>query len=260
MAVLAIVIVSIVAVAAYEGMSAVSASNGMSATLSSGGILITTTSSAQAGEEIFIQVVNASTMSPISGTTVSAGPTSSPNDVEYTPGGPTLSECVHEVPNGAIAQGNGVVVSNGTTTTFAPCPLVSYVTDASGRVSITNVTGPFFYIKAGNVNVWNDMLVGVEANTMISMTIPLPSGNITTPVGSETATQSGNVTRSASQYGFPFLWPQTSSVWPCGEGLPDGSTAVPQGLYAGQYVAFSYAVLQNGTKVALPEDCGVGSL
>lgn len=246
-AVLAVVIVSIVAVAAYEGMSGGPASNATNTTSSSGGILVTTTSSVQSGEEIFIQVVNASTMSPIAGMTVSAGPTSSPNDVVNTPGGPTIAQCVHEVPSGSYVEGNGTVVSNGTTTTFAPCPLVAYVADASGQVSITNVTGPFFYIKAGNVNIWNDIVVGVKNNTVVNMTIPLPSGEITTPQ------------TSAGQSSLLFLWPNTSIVWPCGEGLPDGSTVTPQGVYAGEYVAFSYAVLPNGTSTALAEDCSVGT-
>jgi len=244
-ALLAVVIVSAVAVAAYEGMSlgvARSVTNTKSASSE-----VTTTPSAQSGEEIFVQVVNASTMAPIVGIPVYAGPTQSPNDVAITPGGPTLAECVHEVPNGATVEGNGKVVSNGTTTTVASCPLVEYTADASGRVSISNATGPFYYIKAGNVNIWNDIVVGVEANTAINMTIPLPSGQITTPWSSGGTPQS-----------LPFLWPKTSIVWPCGA-LPNGSTVTPQGVYAGQYVAYSYAVLQNGTSAALPEDCAVGS-
>jgi hypothetical protein len=261
-AVLAVVIVSIVAVSAYEGMSGGLASSGTNTTSSSGGILVTTTSSVQTGEEIFVQVVNESGMAPMAGIAVYAGPTSSPNDVTPTWGGPyTLTECVHEVPNGAVVDNGTVVVNGTTTTTFAACPLKEYTTDSSGRMSITDPSGPFYLIEAGsNLLGWNDMVVGVEANTVINMTIPLPSGNVTAPLGSTTATQSGNVTRSATQYGFPFLWPQISTVWPCGKGLPDGSAVVPQGVYAGQYVAFSYAALQNGTNVALPEDCGVGSV
>jgi len=212
-ALLAVVIVSVVAVAAYEGMSVGVAGSGTNTTI--------TTSSAQTGETIFIQVVNASTMAPIAGMPVYAGPTPSPNDVVTTPDGPTLAECVHEVPNGAVVEGNGTVVSNGTTTTFAPCHLVEYVTDASGRVSITNVTGPFYYINAGDTMFSNDMVVGVENNTVVNMTIPLPSGAIAT-------TQT-----SAGQSGMPFLWPNTIIVWPCGEGLPDGSAVTPQGVYGG---------------------------
>ena len=152
------------------------------------------------------------------------------------------------VPSGASVEGNGkVVLANGTTSTFtSSCPLVVYTTDASGRVSISNVTGPFYYVKAGNANIWNDIVVGVEANT-VNMTIPLPSGQITTPWSSGGTPQS-----------LPFLWPNTSIVWPCGA-LPNGSTVTPQGAYAGQYIAYSYAVLQNGTSAALAEDCAVGS-
>jgi len=91
------------------------------------------------------------------------------------------------------------------------------------------------------------MVVGVENNTVVNMTIPLPSGAIATPQ------------TSAGQSGMPFLWPNTSIVWPCGEGLPDGSAVTPQGVYGGEYVTFSYAALPNGTSAALPEDCSVGS-
>jgi hypothetical protein len=229
--VLAVVIVSVVAVAAYEATSG-----------DAGGIGSASTSSGvQTGETIFIRVVNGSTKAPIARMTVSAGPTPSPNDVAITPGGPTLTECVHEVPSGAMV-GSGTVVFNGTTTTFTTsCPLVVYTTDASGRVSISNATGPFYYVKAGGVNIWNDIVVGVEANAVINMTIPLPSGQITTPQS------------------LPFLWPKTSAVWPCGGALPNASTVTPQGVYAGQYIAYSYAVLQNGTSVALNEDCAFGS-
>jgi hypothetical protein len=248
LALLTVVIVSVVAVAAYEGMSVGVAGNGTNT--KSPSPEVTTTSSAQSGEEIFIQVVNSSTMVPIAGMPVYAGPTPSPNDVSYTPGGPTLVQCGHVVPNGASVEGNGkVVLSNGTTSTFASsCPLVVYTTDASGRVSISNVTGPFYYVKAGNVNIWNDIVVGVEANTMVNMTIPLPSGEITTPWNS-----------GGTRQALSFLWPNTSIVWPCGEALPDNSTATSQGVYAGQYVAYSYAVLPNGTDAALAEDCALGS-
>jgi hypothetical protein len=247
-ALLAVVIVSVVAVAAYEGMSVGVAGNGTNT--KSPSLEITTTPSAQSGEEIFIQVVNASTMAPIAGMPVIAGPTPSPNDVFNTPGGPTLVQCGLVVPNGASVEGNGkVVLSNGTTSTFTiSCPLVEYTTDASGRVSISNATGPFYYVKAGGVNSWNDIVVGVEANTVVNMTIPLPSGPMTTPWSSGGTPQS-----------LPFLWPKTSIVWPCGGALPNGSTATPQGVYAGQYIAYSYAVLQNGTSAALAQDCAVGS-
>jgi hypothetical protein len=234
---LAVVIVSVVAVAAYEGMSGGGGLND-SASTSSG---------AQTSEAIFIQVVNSSTMAPIAGMPVYAGPTLSPNDVFNTPGGPTLVQCGLVVPNGA-SVGDGKVISNGTTSTFTiSCPLVEYTTDASGRVSIPNVTGPFYFVKAGGVNSWNDIVLGVEANTVVNMTIPLPSGQITTP-------WSSGGTRQA----LPFLWPNTSIVWPCGEALPNNSTATSQGVYAGQYVAYSYAALPNGTAAAIAEDCPVG--
>jgi len=244
-ALLAVVIVSVVAVAAYEVMSVGVAGNGTNKSPSSE---VSTTSSAQSGEEIFIQVVNSSTMAPIAGMSVVAGPTPSPNDVSNTPGGPTLVQCVLVVPSGASVGNGKVVLSNGTTSTFtSSCPLVVYKTDASGRVSISNVTGPFYYVKAGNVNIWNDIVVGVEADTVVNMTIPLPSGEITTPSSSGGTPQS-----------LPFLWPNTSIVWPCGEALPDNSTATAQGVYAGQYIAYSFAALPNGTAAAIAEDCSSG--
>jgi len=85
---------------------------------------------------------------------------------------------------------------------------------------------------------------------VVNMTIPLPSGNVTVPVGNPGATQSR----------LPVLWPQTTTVWPCGEGLPSGSTVVPQGVYAGEYIAYSYAALANGTRAALNEDAACSGL
>jgi len=209
-----------------------------------GGTLSTVLSSSIAGGAIFIQIVNESGMAPITGKAVAvfAGPASSPNDVTFTWGGSyTLSECVHEVPSGAVVD-NGTVAVNGTTTTVAACPLKEYTTNASGWISITDPSGPFYFIEAGsNFGGWNDIVVGVEANNVVNMTIPVPSGNVTTPSG-------------ATQSRLPVLWPQTTTVWPCAEGLPSGSTVVPQGVYAGEYIAYSYAALANGTKAALNED------
>jgi len=238
--ILAVVFVSVVAVAAYEWTSGGAGGSGN----------ISTSSSGQTGEAIFIQVVNESGMAPMAGTPVLAGPASSPNDVTFTPAGIyTLIECVHEVPNGAVV-GNGTVVVNGTTTTVAACPLKEYKTDASGRISITDPSGPFYFIEAGGNFGWNDIVVGVEANNVVNMTIPVPSGNVTTPWGSPGATPSR----------LTVLSPQTTTVWPCGQGLPSGSAVTAQGVYAGEYVAFSYAALPNGTKAALREDCAVGGL
>jgi len=203
-------------------------------------------SSSIAGGAIFIQIVNESGMAPIAGKAVAvfAGPASSPNDVTSTWGGSyTLSECVHEVPSGAVVD-NGTVAVNGTTTTVAACPLKEYTTNASGWISITDPSGPFYFIEAGsNFEGWNDIVVGVEANNVVNMTIPVPSGNVTVPAGGHGAAQSR----------FPVLWPQTTTVWPCAQGLPSGSTVVPQGVYAGVYIAYSYVALANGTKAALNE-------
>jgi hypothetical protein len=137
-------------------------------------------SGSRSGGAILIRVVNESGMAPMAGVGILAGPASSPNDVESTFGGEdTLSQCVHEVPSGAVVD-NGTVVVNGTTTTVAACPLKEYTTDASGWVSITDPSGPFYFIEAGSLLPgsmgWNDIVVGVEANDVVNMTIPLPSG------------------------------------------------------------------------------------
>lgn len=152
---------------------------------------------------ILIQVVNESGMVPIAGVSVLAGPAPSPNNVTFTPGGPTLSECVITVPNGA-SVGSGIIVVNGTTTTttFAACPMKEYTTDASGRISITDPSGAFYFIVAGSFTGWNYIMVGIEANNLVNMTIPLPSGNVTVPSGGPGATQSR----------LPVLWPQTTTV------------------------------------------------
>jgi hypothetical protein len=110
--------------------------------------------------------------------------------------------------------GSGIIVVNGTTTTttFAACPMKEYTTDASGWISITDPSGAFYFIVAGHFTGWNYIMVGIEANNLVNMTIPLPSGKVTVPLGSPGATQSR----------LPVLWPQTTTVWPCGEGFRAG--------------------------------------
>jgi hypothetical protein len=218
------------------------------------------TSSAQSNAaqkgNIFVQVVDGNGMTPIAGISVLAGPTLSPNDVENTPGGPTLRECVDEVPSGWSVYANGTAVSGTTTITFRPCPLLEYTTNATGWVAITTETNSsFYFIKAGSINEWNDLVVGVEPNSTLKMTFPLPSGNITIPEGYTAATRSGNVTRTASEMTMPVYWPPTTLLWPCGGGLPSGSAVTGQGVYAGMYIAYSFANFPNGTKAALPSYC-----
>jgi hypothetical protein len=226
-------------------------------------VTTTTSSSTEAGATFLVRVVEESNMSPIAGMSVVAGPASSPNDVADTPGGTTLSECVHEVPSGSIVNRNGTVVSYGSTLTFPPCPLKEYVTNSTGWVSITNATGVWYFIKAGNVNVWNDVVLGVLPNNVVNMAIPLPSGNATVPSSLKSCVTStfSNITSTCTRVpGTPVLWPLTTIVWPCGEGLPNGSAVTPQGFYGGYYIAYSFAAFPNGTKAALTNDCNIGSL
>jgi hypothetical protein len=165
-----LVVSLIVALSAYGGLSDVS-NNGTSGTTS------TQIPSSQA--TIYIQVVNESTLMPIVGMTVDAGPAKSPNDVSFTPGGPTLLECVHEVPSGSFVEENGsVIFPNGTMITSPPCPLKQYVTDSAGRVSILNATGAYYFISAGNVISWNYIVVAMNGTKILYVTIPWPSGKI----------------------------------------------------------------------------------
>ena len=134
-------------------------------------------SSAMGSESVFIHVVNSTSGQPVSNESLTAGPASSPDDLAITPGGPTLKECVHEVPSGASVGSNGVVY-NGTTTTFAPCPLKSYTTNATGWVTISNQNATYFFIKAGNVNINNAEIVTLEGSRTY-VTAPFPQGNFT---------------------------------------------------------------------------------
>jgi hypothetical protein len=222
---------------------------------------VTTSTSTGSDATFYIQVTNGSTASPLAGISVEAGPTPSPNDVMFTPGGPSLIACVHQVPNGS-SVGNGTAVSNGTTITFTQCPLKGYATNASGWVSIINATGPFLFIDAGNVNEWNDVVIGVQDNSVVNMRIPLPQGNITVPTSGETCNGGfgSNITSTCTPQRYPVLWPQTTIVWPCGKGIPSGGAVTAQGFYAGVYVAYPYATFTNGTKAALLTDCDEGSL
>jgi len=127
-----------------------------SLSLGASGHAIGTASSSQSNQmTVLIEVVNDSTKPPVSGVTVAAGPASSSTDVAFTPDGPTLNECVHEVPSGSLVQENGsVVLPNGTTITFAPCPLKDYVTNSVGQVVVPDATGTYIFVKTGYFNQW----------------------------------------------------------------------------------------------------------
>jgi len=210
-----------------------------------------------------VRVVDQSGVAPMAGATVVAAPIPSPNDVALTPGGPSINECVHQVPNGAYVYGNGTVVAGTTTFTISPCPLKVYTSNSTGWVSINNATGVWYFIKAGNVNEWNYVVIGVMPGTTVNMALPLPSGNATVPSSEESCVtgNGGNITSTCTKVpGLPVFEPPTTIVWPCGLGLPNGSAGTAQGFYGGYYIAYSYAALPNGTKAALLNDCNVGGL
>jgi hypothetical protein len=213
------------------------------------------------GETFLVRIVNGPAMTPIAGVPVSAGPASSPEDIVDTPGGPTLGECVDQVPNGSTIASGGVI-SNGTTTALPSCPLSGYTTNATGWVEIANATGGYYFIKAGNVNEWNDVLLGVIANTTLTLSIPLPSGNASVPDGQSCIMGNGsNITSTCVQDRTPILWPATTKVLSCGEGVPSGSAVTGEGLYGGYYIAYAFANAPNGTKYAFDTSgCVIGSL
>lgn len=130
------------------------------------------------GETIFIHVVSSASGAPISNESVTAGPASSSNDITYSFGstGATLNECVHEVGNGAVVQQNGNVVSNGTTTTIAPCPLEHYDTNATGWVTISNQNASYFFVFVGKVlneHGSNVQIVAMQGSrTYVTVTFP----------------------------------------------------------------------------------------
>lgn len=250
-----------VAVMGVFALGSVPSAAQTTSTTSTSSIPLSTTSASGPGETFLVQVINGPAMTPLAGVAVAAGPVSSPEDIVDTPGGPTLSECVDQVPNGSTVGSNGVI-SNGTTITFPPCPLSSYTTNATGWVTIADATGGYYFIKAGNVNEWNDILLGVIANTTLTLSIPLPSGNASVPDGQSCIYGDGsNVTSTCVQDRTPILWPATTKVLACGEGVPSGSAVTPEGLYGGYYVAYAYADAPNGTEYAFDTSgCVIGSL
>jgi len=137
------------------------------------------------GTTVYIQVVNSSSLSPVSGITLFAAPTTSPSDVVPTPAGPTLMECVHQVPSGSAVDNNGTVLfPNGTLVTFPSCPVREYVTDANGLVSIMNVTSQYYFVGIGGFMQSNHVIIGHAGGNAVHVTIPWPTGNATLPESS----------------------------------------------------------------------------
>jgi hypothetical protein len=146
------------------------------------------TKATQAGATFSIQIVNGSTLAPVAGLTVFAGPATSPSDVVATWGGPTLAECVHIVQNGSVVEGNGsVLFPNGTLVTFPPCSLKEYVTDSSGWVHIRNVTSDYYFVRAVNVMQENDVIIGFNGTSVVNLSMPWPSGKVTLTQSSSSA-------------------------------------------------------------------------
>ena len=126
---------------------------------------------------VFIHVLNDSTLAAVGGISVTAGPASSKSDVVFTPGGPTVSECVHEIGSGSTVYGNGTVVSGTTTYTLAHlCHLSSYVTNATGWVSIPTVNSSFLFIRVGTIVQSTYDIVGLNGSGAVYVTMPWPSG------------------------------------------------------------------------------------
>ena len=142
------------------------------------------------GETIFIHVIDSTSREPIGNEPVRAGPASSATDIDAT-WGPyidyTTNECTYEAPNGSAVNlhANGpMVVSNGTTTTLAACPLKSYDTNATGWVTISNQNASYFFIEASTrtpqlrtpyANAQCIAILGSQAY----VTAPYPEGNFT---------------------------------------------------------------------------------
>ena len=142
----------------------------------------TVTQNGEAGASLLIHVLNDTTDQPVAGIRVLAGPASSMNDTVYTPGGPTVKECVHQVPSGSSVLANGtVVLPNGTMLTFPTCPLSSYSTNSTGWVTISGITSTYYFFYAGNVmSSFNSFgIIQLFQGEGTYVTVRAPSGNYT---------------------------------------------------------------------------------
>ena len=131
---------------------------------------------------LVIHVVNDTSGVPVAGIRVLAGPASSKSDIAFTPGGPTVKECVHDVPSGSSVLANGTVIfPNGTAETYPACPLVTYTTNSSGWVSIPEAAGTYYFFNVGGMasanNVYGIVQLSQSAETRV--TVNWPNGNYT---------------------------------------------------------------------------------
>jgi hypothetical protein len=179
-AMVAIVLTAFVAI----GVNGLYSSTSHTVSASTSSLAATSQSSAAVNETIFIRVVNSTSGEPVSNESLTAGPASSSNDIAYTFGMnvvPTLNECVHEVGNGSAVSPNGTVVSNSTTTTYAPCPLKYYDTNATGWVTISNQDASYFFIFVGTVlnNHGSNVQVVAMQGSRTYVTVTFPEANFT---------------------------------------------------------------------------------
>jgi hypothetical protein len=181
-ALIAILVVPSFGIGYLTGSGLTTTVTGTATSISSG--TATSQGSGVVNETIFIHVVNSTSGEPVSNESLTAGPASSSNDVSYTWGMnivPTLNECVHEVGNGSTVLPNGDVVSNGTTTAYAPCPLKNYVTNATGWVTISNQNAGYFFVFVGtvlNTHGSNVQVVAMQGSRTY-VTVTFPQANFT---------------------------------------------------------------------------------
>jgi hypothetical protein len=188
-AVIAILVVPSFGIGYLTGSGLTTTVTGATTSVSTG--TATSQNSGVVNETIFIHVVDSTSGEPVSNESLTAGPASSSNDIDYTWGFnivPTLNECVHEVGNGSTLLPNGDVVSNGATTAYAPCPLKNYDTNATGWVTISNQNADYFFVFVGtvlNTHGSNVQVVTMQGTrTYVTVTLPEASFIVSSTGGS----------------------------------------------------------------------------
>jgi len=142
----------------------------------------TVTQNGEGGASLLIHVLNDTSGQPVARIKVLAGPASSMDDIAYTPGGPTVKECVHQVPSGSSVLANGTAVfPNGTVVNFPPCPLSTYPANSTGWVTISGITATYYFFCAGNaMSSFNSFgIVQLSQGEATYVTVKAPSGNYT---------------------------------------------------------------------------------
>lgn len=131
---------------------------------------------------LLIRVINETSDQPVTGVRVLAGPASSADDIGLTPGGATLKECIHAVPSGSSVEENGtVILPNGTEITYPACPLITYMTNSTGRVSIPEATGEYYFFNVGGMATPYSVfgVVHLFQGQETYVTVMWPNGNYT---------------------------------------------------------------------------------